>query len=803
LPLVKKTVKPFKAFGILGAGRDSPCPNVERKTVMALITKLRNSLFLALAILALSPLAGPAAGVFGVEAAQAQTINRIDVTGNSRVDDATVISYLTVRVGDTLHSADIASSTNALLSTGLFSSASITMAGNTLRVKVAENAIVGSVLFEGNQKFSDSQLLDMVNMASSGVYTDERLQTDIQTIKLAYKNAGFEDVAVTARTETDDNGRIRVTFVLNEGQRAGIASISFSGNTVFDSNTLRSIISTKESSWLSWLFRDDTYDQDRLNVDGETIRQYYANHGYPDAQIQSAVGEFDASRNAYFVNFTISEGERYTFGDIGIETSISGLDTEALKSKVSTFNGSRYSAAKLQQTAQEIAVGATDQGFAFADVRPRIDRDIGAHKFNITYLVDEGARIYVERINITGNNKTRDFVIRRELNFAEGDPFNRTLVARGKANIEKLGFFKTVNITTAQGSAPDKIVININVDEAVTGDYGATVGYDSNDGVLGEVSLTERNFLGRGQYLKVALGATQNGHTYDLSFTEPRFMGLKVATGFDVYQHITNENANTFYGTTATGGRVRINVPLTNEINAGIFAGIEQKKFADVDVPNSVLVTDGEMRNSASIGYQLSYSTLDDQRRPHEGFFASLRQEYDGWDNNYINTVLRARYFMPLLEDQKIIASLKGQVGVISDLSGAGVNPTESYMLGPQLVRGFKARGLGPRDATGEALGATFYAGISAEVEFPIPVLPENYGLRGAVWADAGYIGDVSSASPVAPSLGIDQNLRASVGASLIWDSPFGPLRGDFAQVLQQSTGDQTQLFTLTLSTLF
>lgn len=768
---------------------------------MTLISKLRNAVFLALGILLLSPIAGPAANVFGVVQAQAQTINRIAVEGNVRVDDATVISYLTVRVGDQATSASLAQSTSALLNTGLFSSVNIAMSGSTLRVRVTENAIVGSVLFEGNQRFSDDQLIDMVDSGTRGVFTPERLSTDEQTIRLAYSRAGFQDVSVTSRTEMDDNGRVRVIFVINEGARASIAKISFSGNNTFDSNQLKNVIGTKESHFMSWLFQDDSFDEDRLTVDGELIRLYYANHGYPDAQILSAVSEFDPAQNAHFISFTISEGEKYTFGQIGIETSIVGLNAEALKGGITTNEGSTYSLARLQKSAENLAVGATDQGYAFADVRPRVDRDVANHTFNITYLVDEGARVYVERINISGNNKTRDFVIRRELDFAEGDPFNRTLISRGKTSIESLGLFSSVQMNTSQGSAADKVVINVAVVESSSGDYGITAGYDTQSGVLGELSLTERNFLGRGQYLRASIGASQTGKTYELSFTEPRFMGLKISSGFDIYSRVTDERSTNFYGVTSTGGQVRVGVPLTSQISTTFFAGLEQKTFKDNDPTDSAIATDGQERLTGTVGYTLVFNGVDDVKRPSEGLYATLTQKYAGIDNNYLLTEGKARYFVPLFEDSRIVASVKGQVGVISDFSGAGVQPTESFFMGSNLVRGFQSGGMGARAASGEALGATFYAGISGEIEFPIPSIPENWGLKGAVWADTGYVGSPSALAPAAAS-GMTQQWRSSIGASIVWDSPFGPLRGDFAHVIQQDTGDKTQMFALTLKTL-
>ncbi|QQR40513.1 outer membrane protein assembly factor BamA [Devosia rhizoryzae] len=674
----------------------------------------------------------------------------------------------------------------------------------------AQEQLVASVLFEGNRRFSDADLLKMVDVSASGVYTQQRLNADIESIRQAYDREGFMSVSVTARTEAAADGRVRVIFSVTEGDRAGIAAINFTGNNAIGANNLKGAILTKESGILSWLLRDDMYNEQKLAADREIIRRYYANRGYPDVQVNS-VAEYDAGRNGYFINFTVNEGQRYDFGNVGIETSIDGLNTDVLRSTVRTGQGGTYSMEDLQTSIEDMAYEATAQGYSFADVRARLDRDVATGTFNVTYLVDEGARIYVERINITGNQKTRDFVIRRELNFAEGDPFNRSMVIRGRTAIEALDYFSKVEISTGPGSAPDKIVLNINVEEKSTGEYGATAGYSTTDGILGEVSLTERNFLGRGQYLRAAIGASQSGRTFDFSFTEPRFMGLKVAAGVDAYHRIYEETNTSFYGAQSTGGQLRLGVPLTSALNASFFGGYERKVITDKDQRpggnpafRSAFVNDGQEFNKAFIGYTLTWNGLDDIKNPTQGLYATFSQQYVGWDHNLIKSEARGRYFVPVIQDSGIVASLRGQAGVINSLNGGGINVVEAFQPGAQLVRGFEGRGFGPRTAAGEYIGTTMFAGISAEIEFPIPGLPENYGLSGAVFADAGWVGDASDIlnGGLQTAASNDVPLRTSIGASLIWDSPFGPLRGDIAHALNKSTGDRTQLFQFTISTL-
>lgn len=794
-----------------GAG-DLPCLLRKcRKAARNMIVraKLLPSFILGLFLIFGAPLMPSAFNeVAGVQAAQAQTVSRISVKGNKRVDDNTVVSFLAVRRGQVASSRLIDESVDSLYQSGLFSSVKVFMSGNTLNVQVAENPIISSVLFEGNSKFSDAQLSDMVNLSSRGVYTEAALEQDIRSIELAYDQAGFDNATVTARSEVQSNSRIKVTFTVNEGDRASIAAIQFTGNNSIGDNQLKSAIKTRESHLLSFLFRDDVYDEDKLNVDRELIRLYYANRGFPDAQVLSAVAEFDAERNAYFINFTIDEGQRYEFGTVNVETSISGLNPDGLTGAVRTHEGRRYSLRHLQQSASEMAKDAANMGYSFAEVRPRIDRDIENKTFNVTYLVDEGARLYVERINIFGNARTRDFVIRREFEFAEGDPFNRTFLASGREALMGLGYFKGVNVSVEQGSASDKVIVNVVVEEKSTGNYALGANYSPGNGIGGELSLTERNFLGRGQDLRIAVGATDGTRTYDFSFTEPRFMGLKIAAGVDAYRRETSEGKFYDYGTRTTGFRLRTGAPIVENLTLGAYVGVEKTEYFDKKTPNApVYITNlGAETLEYFAGYNLTYTDVDNVRSPSEGYAFNFNQQISGGDFKVLRTEAKASYYQPIFPDAGVVAILKGQAGVVNALDGGYVHPTKTFTATSSIIRGFKPRKFGPQFNNGSgnsALGFTEYLALTAEVEFPLPVLPENYGLKGAVWADAAYLGHDGIDPAYLTGGGIGQPIRTSIGASILWDSPFGPLRGDFAHVIDKDTADQTQVFALTISTLF
>ncbi|WP_051332189.1 outer membrane protein assembly factor BamA [Cucumibacter marinus] len=764
------------------------------------------SLILGLLIWVAAPLVGgPLQNLVGVEAAQAQTVRAIAVSGNNRVDDTVVISFLTVKVGQTANSSNIVSSIDSLYQSGLFKTVDVRMSGNTLRVSVSENPIVASVLFDGNRKINDGKLANLVDLSESGVYTDAGLERGVRAIRAEYDKIGIP-ATVRSEVQTLTNQRVRVTFHIVEGDRIGVAAINFTGNQSISDWTLRSVIKTRQSHLLSFLFRDDVYDEAKIAADKELIRQFYVDHGFPDAIVQSAVVEFDEQRGAYYVNFDIQEGERYEFGDIAIETSIPGVDTRSLEREIRTREGTRFSGRDLDRTTQEMSLAAANQGYSFAEVRPRVERDIANKRFRVTYLVDEGARLYVERINIFGNDKTRDFVIRRAFDFAEGDPFNRALLMKARDELEGSGLFAAVQVSIEPGSAGDLVVVNVLVEETSTAQYGATAGYSTADGVLGELSLTERNFLGRGQYLKASISATSGTRSFDFSFTEPHFLGLDVSTGFDVYRRTRDENETATtpvtYGMETIGGQVRVGVPLTDELSVNMFAGYEHQTFTDNDPMPAPAYLPGSMEaNKIFVGKTLTFSTLDDSRRPTEGVIAQLTTQYVGLDYSLAKVEGKARYFYSVLPDYGVVASIKGQAGTIYDFSGGGVSPLEAYRASARLVRGFVPGDFGPRSG-GDTIGITEYAAVSGEVEFPIPVIPESYGIRGAVWADAAYFGTDGFAVAI-DGTSNDVPVRTSAGASLIWDSPFGALRGDFAYAINKSTDDKTQTFQLTLSNLF
>lgn len=771
-------------------------------------------IFLTVVMTAIFYIGGPTPenGLFsGSLTAEAATVSRIVVQGNTRVEAETVESYMTIQPGRSFSAADVDESLKTLFATGLFTDVKIAQRGGTLVVTVTENPLIGQISFEGNKRIKDKALADVIQSKERAVLTQARVQSDVQRILEAYRRTGRFRASVEPKTIQRDNNRVDLVFEINEGTKTGVERITFIGNNAYSDGRLRDVIKTREAGFLSWLRSSDVYDPDRLNADQESLRRFYFRHGYADFRVISAVADLDREQNVFFVTFTIDEGERYTFGEVDIDTSLAAVDPESLRGALRTHSGDRYNSLEVEKTLEDLTVEIAKSGYAFAEVRPRVDRDFEERKINLTYFIEEGPRVYIERINVRGNDRTREYVIRRELDLSEGDAFNRVLLDQAKRRLRNLSFFKSVRTSTERGSAPDRVVINIDVEEQPTGEVSFGVGYSTSEGFLGDVSISEKNFLGRGQFVKLSAGLGESSTTYEFAFKEPYFMGRRISFGFDVYQRELNDNDFRSFDEKSTGGGVNFGLPLRDdELTLNLFYKINDREVSNVDSDASVALQDSAGTTLTSIvGYSLVHNTLDNFRLPREGSFAKFQQEFAGvgGDAQYIRTTAEARAYTSLVTDWDLVGMLGVKGGNIFSW-GNRLKVQDQFFVGGETIRGFDSQGIGPRDAnTDDALGGKYFFAATAESNFPLPYIPQGFGLRGAVFADAGSLWDFDSEIEQAiPGLNVesnDFNLRASVGVGLAWDSPFGPIRADFAYPLLKDDADRTEIFRLSGGTRF
>ncbi len=744
----------------------------------------------------------------------------VTVQGNRRVESETIRSYVT---GQSPEEAK-----RDLLNTGLFSSVDVARRGNAIVVTVRENEVINRVVFEGNKKLKSDVLEPELRSKARGPFSKAQMDADVALIKEIYLRSGRGNAQVTARTVQLENGRVDVVFTVVEGDKTGVKAIEFVGNKAFSAGRLRDQMTTTESNFLSWLKTSDVYDPDRIASDLELVRRYYLKNGYADFRVLSSDVRFDDAKQGYVVKVTVEEGAQYRVGSVDVDSRIPDIDAARLRSLAKTSPGDVYSADAVEKSLVAMTTEAASRGYAFAQVRPSGRRDAASGTISLTYVVEEGPRVYVERINVRGNSRTRDYVIRREFDLGEGDAYNKVMVDRAERRLNNLGFFKTVRITNEPGSTPDRVIVNVDVEDQPTGQFSIAGGFSTAEGFIGEVAVAERNLLGRGQYARIGGTYGQYSQGVDFSFTEPYFMDRRIAAGIDLYSKLNDNTRYARYELRNTGGTLRAGFTLTEEISTQIRYSLFQQ---EIKIPNTSsrpynnctgsnypdCYNDGEaslaIKDAAGtavtsmIGYTLGYSTLDNIRNPRSGFSAEFRQDVAGLggDAKYVRSTAEARYYHELTDD--FVGMVKGQGGYIF---GNDLRIIDNFFMGPNLVRGFAPSGIGPRDISfdpkNNALGGTTYFGGTTEVQFPIFGLPRDLGMKGAVFADAGSVfGYESKKSFSTGSIDLrDEHLiRSSVGASLIWTSPLGPIRFDFAKPLSKDTYDRTQFFRFSGGTTF
>src|SRR3954470_21869316 len=498
--------------------------------------------------------------------AVAQTASSIVVEGNRRVESDTIRSYFRVGPGERLDALKVDEGVKALYATGLFADVRPTFQGNRVIITVVENAVISRIQFEGNKRVKDEQLNQEIQSKPRGALSRPTVQSDVQRIVEVYRRAGRYDVRVEPKIIDRPNNRVDLVFEINEGGKTTVKEIDFVGNRAYSGYRLRDVIKTGQSSILSFLKNNDLYDPDRIESDRELLRRYYLKNGYADVRIVSAVAEFDPRRNGFILTFTIEEGDRYTFGSVDIQSGVRDIDIPALRSKLRFSPGSVYNAEAIEKTTEEMTIEVSKRGYAFANVRPRGDRNFETHQVNIVFAIEEGARAYIERINVRGNTRTRDHVIRREFDIAEGDAYNKVLVDRAERRLRNLGYFKNVKIGTEPGSAADRVVLNVDVEEQSTGEFSIAGGYSTADGIVAEVSVGERNLMGRGQTARAAVTYGQRTRGVELSFGEPYFLDYRLAFGIDLFAKQIDASSSYVYRQETIGGGFRFGIPLREDL---------------------------------------------------------------------------------------------------------------------------------------------------------------------------------------------------------------------------------------------
>ena len=761
---------------------------------------------------------GPAAP--GVPATAAATttspasmqVQRILVEGNQRVEAETVRSYMTIREGDAATAKEIDDSLKTLFSTGLFADVSIRESGPDLVVTVVENPIINRVAFEGNLRIDDEDLSAETELKPRVVFTRARVQSDLQRIIELYRRKGNFAAAIEPKIIQLPHYLVYLAYEISEGPETGVASIKFVGNKAYSDGDLRGEIVTSETAWWKFLDTNDNYDPDRLTFDRELLRRFYLTNGYADFRVLSSVAEMAPDGSEFFITFTVEEGELYTFGEIDVATELERLDKDELRELIEIQDGDEYDASRIDDAVDALTFAAGTEGYAFSDVRPRVRRDRENRKINITFRVDEGPRVYVERININGNTRTLDRVIRREMRLAEGDAFNRVLLTRSRDRIRSLGLFANVEVTEEPGSLEDQTVISIDVEEQSTGELSIGAGFSSDAGIVGDIAIVERNLLGRGQFLRLRLSLSGDQQQIDLRFTEPYFMGRNLSAGIDVFGTESDFQDESGFDFQQTGIGVRFGFPLSEFSSLQLRTSYVREELKTVAADDSISVRDGAgIADSHLVGYTYSLDKRNDPETPTRGFTFFFDQTAGTplGDNTFLASEGGSAFYHGFNDD--FIASLRFDAGYVFGYNGEDVRLNNRFFKGGASFRGFEPSGVGPRDlTTDDALGGKAYAIGTAQITVPL-FLPEELGIRGAFFTDVGSVGFTDDEDQLiifnnvltTSRIEDDFSLRASGGFSLFWESPFGPVRVDLAEAFLKEDYDKEQFFRFSAGTSF
>ncbi|MFN3614011.1 MAG: outer membrane protein assembly factor BamA [Rubrimonas sp.] len=738
-------------------------------------------------------------------AAHAQTVaSNVVVVGNQRIEAATVQSYLTVGPGQPVTPAELNASVRRLFETGLFADAAIDMDGSTIVVRVVENPTINRIAFEGNRALNDEELLANIQNRPRRAFTRSRAEADAQVITELYRRTGRYGTTVEPVLIQQPDNRVDLVFEIRESGVTGVSAINFVGNEVFSNRRLRQVIDTTESGWFSAIITSDIYDPDRLEFDRELLRRYYLSRGYADFSVLSAVAELSPDREGFFITFTVSEGPRYDFGEQRVETNAPGLDPADFEALISGRPGDVYSSEVVERNIDRMIFLAGQQGFAFVDVRPRAIRDPENLTIGVVYELVEGPRVYVDRIDIEGNTRTLDRVIRRQFDIVEGDAFNSREVDRARQRIRGLGYFSTVNVQTTPGASEDRANILVTVEEQPTGSLTFGLGFSTADGPVGEISISERNFLGRGQFVRARVQIAGERQIADFTFREPALLDRDLSAGFNLYLRQTDRRDQSSFQETNLGFEPDVAFPVSEFGRLSLNYRISSDEIRDVaaDASEFIRVDQGTAVTS-SVGYRYTYDQRNDPLQPTGGYVFEASQDFAGLggDTRYVRSRIVATAFTSLFAED-VVGSLTFEGGNITSF-GDDIRVTDRFFLGGDVMRGFSRGGAGPRDlTTGDSLGGNNYAVLRSEVTFPLG-LPDAFGLSGGVFGDVGTAWGLDTVTRGGVTVDDDPKLRASVGVSLFWDSGFGPLRVNLAMPLLSEDGDDKEFFRLTAGTRF
>ncbi|MFN0116012.1 MAG: outer membrane protein assembly factor BamA [Paracoccaceae bacterium] len=733
--------------------------------------------------------------------AQSYAFSNVTVEGNQRVEAATIVKFAGIARGEAMTAGALNDAYQRVVATGLFETVELIPSGGTLIIRVTEFPTINEVSFEGNRLIKDDVIVKSVKSQSRRVFSPAQAEADANAIAEAYAVAGRYAARVEPRIIRRADNRVDLVFEIREGRVTEVQRITFAGNRGFSDRRLRQVLSTKQAGILRQFIQRDTYQGERIDLDRQLLTDFYRSRGYIDAQVTAVTPEIARERDAFFVSYAVDEGQRFRIGTVETLSEYEGVEAADYAGQTRIRGGQWYSPTGIDETITRMEGIAQRQGITFLRVEPRITRNPETGTLDVAFVLSKGPRVFVERIDIEGNATTLDQVIRRQFRSVEGDPLNPREIRQAAERIRALGFFKTADVSARDGTNPDQVVVDVNLEEQPSGSLSFGVAYGATDGFGLNVGFTESNFLGRGQYFGVNIATGTDNQDSKIVFIEPAFLNRDLKFKFSA-NYTTSSGDNESYDTKVIGFSPALEFPLSGKSRLELrysYQNDEMLKYTGTSAVLAAETAQGALVTS-SLGYTYSFDSRISGLNPNAGIVVRFGQDFGGLggDRDVIRTIASATAQTKVLNEEVTLrATLEG--GAISMANGS--SRVIDRFSGNGRIRGFDANGIGPRDtlaSSNDALGGNYYAVAKFDAEFPIG-LPEEYGITGGFFADIGSVWGLDNAGTVDDSL----HLRSAIGVSLLWTTPIGPLRLDFAKPIQKESYDKDQTFNLTVSTKF
>ncbi|EAU52601.1 putative outer membrane protein [Rhodobacterales bacterium HTCC2255] len=733
--------------------------------------------------------------------AESTNITGIHIVGNQRIESQTILSISGLSIGERYSDTEINNALLRLNATKYFKLVKVNLDKKILTITVEENPTINSINFEGNFNLKDENLLELIATRERQTFSASKIEHDAEKIAKAYNISGRNVAQVTPKIINKSNNRIDLVFEINEGEISEIEKITFTGNRNFSDTRLRGVIATKQAGIFRRFIKSDTYIKDRLDYDLQLLRDFYINKGFINFNVISTSSKMTREKDAFLINYSIEEGQKYEFGNISILSKNDNIDLINLNKLNKIKRNSTYDPRKLKKLIEEIEISLSKDGTNFINVIPRLLPDNDKLDVNIEINLSQSNKLFVERIDVTGNSTTLDEVIRFKFDFVEGDAFDKRKVEKSIDRIRALGFFSNVGVTTREGSSSQKIIIDLNVEEKATGSLGIGAGYNSSDGSVLTFNISERNFLGKGQKVDLDISNSNVEKQMSLGLEDPTFLDRNLLAGISFGRKSSTpysvplKNDNTYFAP-------KIKFPLSMDSTLSLIYRYDEDliKLSSPSVTVSPLVSadvGDEIKSAIVLSYNLNKA--NSLVRPTAGYNFEVKQEINGLggDIKYLKTALDLKTYNTLFTDDIILASNLSS-GIIN---GNDANVLNRFSLGGDELPGFRNYGIGPND-NGDPLGGKMFAAFNLEASFPIGV-PEEYGVFGGIFIGAGSVWKLDNTSSGSNVIDDSAKVRSAAGVSLFWDTIIGPLRFNFSRPIQKEINDITENFRFTVDTRF